>query len=114
MIRLAVDNTPVKDKPVSAFIAAHDLAVTSIERMSEFALDNEQGRGDMPVRRLSQLIEQEKLAMSAFANASVRSFDDAKEKARYLASLIENDNMQVDPEDIIAVLRSIAATGSIF
>jgi hypothetical protein len=60
------------------------------------------------VTRLERLSEEEQIALTAVAEASVSSASDRRNKALYLAELLEADPECMKPEDLVAALRSLA------
>lgn len=58
--------------------------------------------------RLERLSEDEQIALTAVAEASVSSAGDRRAKALYLAELLDADAECMKPEDLIAAFRSLA------
>ncbi|MFK3668501.1 hypothetical protein ACI2JN_25080 [Ochrobactrum teleogrylli] len=98
------------DSKTSLLIAAHINSRQAIEKFADLAFGAEFVTGSMPDLRLAQLMTDEKNAVSILARTAVPSWPEAKEKARYFADLIVEDRAQVDDEDLIEMLLSIANT----
>ena len=108
MLTVNQQNELTSGTKISLLIAAHVNSKQAIENFGDLAFGTEFAAGSMLDLRLAQLMTDEKNAISILARAAAQTWPEAKEKARYFAELIIEDRAQVDDEDLIEMLLTIA------